>query len=1002
MRTPYQIYKEEVPNGLISSFNALPLEESLRYRMLAAEEGLTSHVIYLEENPLDVPRYAFSAIHTAAGFATAIVSLFPIMSRSSSDKKICFDFLLLRRLLVALGNTDIANTVDLLGEQQSREGLSLRELSTLESLLQEQEQKMRHKLKEEGRQIEMLRTAAPLAVTKMRSSSSTVKLGLTGSQERDAGLSSQEITCLHLLVDSSSSSTQELPKGKEARVVNMVEDTVMKEGGTAIKASKRPRKDKSAEKSHSTTSEEPGMGKRMKVQREGGDNEKNEEEKKLKSSTTVNTRSLLGTEGTTLAKCGRLRALSSQEKRIAAAIQQLLELLAHVYATKCNELVIIFDFLSQKVKELEKMVASAQQQQQQQQQASSVQKEHARALSTSFPSAGSNSASGQKPLALPLGSVNPFLDLNFGNVLSAIAASNRTFRADEECQLEFDEDLLHPIAYSLVKELNRLEGFSTSPFPEPSREEKEKKQALRAAAKRKREEARQKAEEKLRQKEAQAVEQARQLDQIRKLIGSTEDDVVEEDISERQTLPYIHYDELPLGNSILFEKALFVWCMLTSIPKSLQLSKMPFSTFLQGLQEESEGDNALMKEVVQQMLNVGKEQIRSPVSSLRGKTWFSGLVAFVEEASGNKKKPVQVEKIVSSSSSSDEDLEEEEEEEGQEEKNGSHDANGAKEQKKEEETIPLPPPPKTFEDEIRETIEDLKAMHSRASWGNASLSHRLNLLQFCVSELLSNDKVKEEADAVQRDADEVATAMEKGMREIRDEGEKELRSIWKRTTLGGNKRKKVGAVESEGVVEEEANKVKKGTETEEDDVQQIFDTLRTKHSTLYFTWIKKQDDELVGCIIDPIGMDRFRRLYWRFPLDRQHIYVQTTADTLPNPPPLVPKPKNFSLLYPGSPRLLLDDDEESAPSRDGASCGEEGHTFEPPQTTWGVIPTHYLESFCKGLCVGGKHEGSLRRTLLALAPHLQKSNGGTNSVRTRSRSQMFGYANQLNPRSFFF
>lgn len=1013
MRTPYQIYKEEVPHGQISSFNTLPMEESLRYRMMAAEEALAAHVTHLEENPLDIPRYAFSAVHTAGGYATAMVSLFPIMSRSSSERKIYYDFSSLDRLMKLLGNPNIGETLELLRELQTNGTLSLRDLSFLESLLQDLEQKMRHQLKEERKHIEMLRSPAPTTTSKMKSSSSsssiasTIKLDRTESQERDAASLSPESIPPHFVMDSNTSSTQELPQTKMAKA-STVEEIIVEEKTTPVKISKRPRKEKASEKNRSTTPEaETGVGKRLKLEPDGTDKAVvTSGVKKNKSSAATSAISLLGSDGTTLATCGRLRSLTTQEKKIANTLQQLTELLAHVYATKCNDLVVIFDFLSQKVRELEKMVTSVQQQQQSSPpQGPGSQKNPSSGLSTASTAAEEVGSVlvplGPKPPPYP--TVNPFLDLDLPNVLATIAASNRTFRADEECQLEFDEDLIHPIAYALVKELNRLEGFLTPPFEEASEADMAKKQAARAAAKQKREEARRKAEEKQKQKEAQAAAQARELAQLRQLIGgASEEEVVEEDVTEREFLPYVHYDTLPLGEVALFEKALYVWCMLTSIPKSLQLAKMPFSTFVQGLLEESESDNALMREVVQQMLNVGKEQIRSPLWSTRGKTWFTALLTFVEEASGNKKNRKEIEKASSTSSSSEEDLEEEEEEEEEtaEEKPEAAEEGVKEEEKKEELSIPETPPPKTFEDDLRETLEELKGKHSKATWGNASLSQRLNLLQFCVSELLSNEKIKEEADAVQRDADETTAALEKGMREIRDEGEKELRSVWKRVSLAANKRKK----EEEGnpaTTEEGGSNATRGGADAEEEVQQILETVRNKYGTLYSTWIKKQDDEVVGCIIDPIGMDRFHRLYWRFPLDRQQIYVQTTADSVPNPPPLVPIPKDFSLSHSSSLRLLLDDEDAPTSNSPGASAGGVQHS-EPSQMTWGVIPAHYLESYCKGLCVVGRHEGPLRRTLLALAPHLQKASQGASTMRTRSRSQMFGYANQLNPRSFFY
>lgn len=992
MRTPYQIYKEEIPDGQIYFFNALPREESLRYRMLAAEEGIVSHLLYLEENAMDVQKYAFSAVHTAAGYLAALVSFFPVVSRCSSDKKTCFNFSILHRLMMLLGNTDIGTAVDFIEQQQANEKLSLQELSAVEAALQELEQKMRQQLKDENKRIEMFRPSVPIPAMKARSSSScsTVKLDGTESEEQEFVAPSLESSSLNFLMDKSASSTQELPIPKSGRT-EAAEDKVgivVKNDHTPARVVKRARKSSVLDQSDSGIVEEALKGKRMKRQNVEEDSELVEIKKKMTNSGKTAPSSFLESNGTTVATCGRLRSLNPQEKKIATSLQMLLDLLAHVYATKCNELVPLLDFLSQKVKEVKKMVLTVQQQQL----ACNNQKE--------FAATSPTSASPEMMAKQQLSTQYPWLDLDFSQTIAAIAASNRTFRADEECQLEFDEDLIHPIAYCLVKELNRLEGFSTAPFQEPSEEEKAKKQAARAAAKQKREEVRRKAEEKARQKEAQAAEQARELAQLRQLLGSAEEDTTQDDALEKTSLGYVHYGALPLGDVRLFEKALFIWCMITSIPKTLQLSKMPFSTFLLGVQEDSEGDNALMREVVQQMLQVGKEQIRSPMWSTRGKTWFAGLVSFVEEMSGNHKKKAREEKMSNSSSSSEDDLDEEEEEEEHVEKatTGEESETTEKEKAKEDTTITLTTPPeKTLEDDLRDTIEEVKALHSRMSWGNASLFHRLTLLQFCVSEILSGEKAREEADAVQRDADDAINAMEKAMREMREDAEKDLKTIWKRVSLAPRKQKKEEAAEENDTERSGDGNKKKGLEAEE--IQKILDTVRTKHSTLFLTWMKKQDDELTGCIIDPIGMDRFHRLYWRFPLDRQQIYVQTTGDATSNPPPLIPMPSGFSLTHSPTPELLLDD-EETPPLH--ASLGvDKKQPVEVPQTAWGVIPAHYLETYAESLCIAGNHEGPLRRTLLALAPHLQKSSHAFSSIRTRARSQMFGYTNALNATSFF-
>lgn len=896
MRTPYQIYKEAIPDGTVSTFNGLSPEEAMLYRLTAAEESIEEHVTYLHEHPESMATYAVSAIRSAVSYISVVASFIPVMARSEHRMSVQMD--LVEEVMRALSLDTTA--VVCLKEQLRREGsasLSLNELTSLEAELVREEQRLKAQLKQAGKRVETLKLP-PIKKTITATAASSTSNIVEGNEEIIVEGSSSEAIVVP-------GSTPPLPKekrGKAKRPISVdveneplaqvmcVEDD---EAQTAGGAAKKRGKGKGPAAGVSATS---------------------------KSGATA-----------TLENFGRLRQMTTQEKKISAALRQLIQLLSHVFATKCLELIPVFDFLDVKVSALEKQVAVMKTQQ------------------------------AESKKAEVDGVKRPMVDVELSAVREAIANASQLFRDDEEYRLEFDDDLLVPVAHALVVQQNKVEGFATHPLPEPSEEEKAKKLAAREAVRIKREAARRKLEERLKQKEAEEAEKEKEAQQLRALLGSLDGELVEEEADpSSSSLQYVHYPStVPLNDLHLFQKALYVWSMITSLPQSLQLSKMTFQLFVTGIEENNESDNGLMEEVCLRLLEVAVEQFKvsSPSSrfSTRGKTWFPALVDFVAQASGHKKKNVKAAPPPSESSEDDNASPSDEDEEGTE----------GVTVKEEEPTAPV----HTFEDEIAETMGRVNEMGTRASWGNCSLEDRLNLLQFCVLEFLLSAKACEEADAIQRDADESTVGTEKALREIREDTERALKKVWKST---GDSDTNMQA--------EEAGKL-------------IAAALK-KRNALYASWIQRQDDLKTGGIIQPLGTDRFRRLYWRFPLDHS-IYVQSTESTVPHFP-ILPSPPHFTLSPINQKRMLLDDEPsaESSPVRSEAS--------EPTQTTWGLIPAHYLEIFVKGLELTGKKEGALRLALESMAPTLRSNAlSSVTFVRTtRSRHHMLGYTNELKPFSY--
>lgn len=946
MRTPYQIYKENHLQASVILFNSLPPETQATYRILAAEESLTAHITFLTDHPEEKETYRISTTHSAASYMTQFVAVLPLMLRSSTANTVCINLKLLSRVIELLDlDATVLHTLQSTEEDgscalSSSSTVTLQDLLSIEHYFSGIEQQLRQEARESKETIVMLR--GPVGSTGNSPTKGvrnrTIRSGVEPPEKGEANLSSTNDALYPLSENVNQNLSSKEKKRRQTEATGLEPDAA------------RPVK---------------------KLKTEDADPAKNK---------PLHHRSATDILCTTLATCGRLRQLSTQEKKISLLLQQMLQLLAHVYALKFNELVTVFDFLMQKVSVLEKLVAA-------------VKKD----ASTAGPSADAGSPSKVTKNVPP-----PYFDVDVASIRSAIATANRNFRSDSEYQVELDEDLLHPIGYAVISELNRVEGFLTAPFAEPTEEEKKKKQAQRQASIDKRDELRRKAEAKQKEKEEKVAAQKRELTLLRQLLGGgSEEDWVEEDVSFLSSdvklegseasqnkwlssLPYVHYDyPLPLGSLELYEKALFIWCMISSMPETLQLSQMSFQTFCQGVMEDSEEINGLMEEVVQQLMKLAKEAFRdhSPSAARlqsRGKTWFGAMVDFVALASGNKKSSAKQKRNVSQASISDDDQEDDfnddldEDEEGEEE-----------DAKPKDEGEASPPPARTFEDDLRETMERVNELHTRASWGNISILDRLNLVQFCVLEALGSNKVRAEADALEHHAEELAVVMERANREIRDEAEKHIRCVWK------NNSSSKGRGEKKSLPEEE---------NASSGVEHIIKEVQEKRHSLYATWIKKQEDPSVGWIIAPLGTDRFHRVYWRFPLDNK-VYVQSTSETLPNFP-ILPKPSGFTLQSTPKPQMLLDDEEErGSPTLTSGTNATEA----PAQRSWGIIPPSYLQTFAQGLDANGKHEGPLRRTLEGIAPSLVANEANANAFTrtTRSRAYMLGYSNSFKQTSYY-
>ncbi|TPP48224.1 hypothetical protein CGC21_12870 [Leishmania donovani] len=903
-RSPYQVYKATDVNGTVANFNSLPSEELLPYKILSSEETLLASLFVVEGNEEQRERYAVSALHAARVYISHLISYIPLSARSQTAKKVQINIdAVVRTVMLFAANAELLQSVKkMVLTNASGEQVSLKDLSDLEGALNAMEKVYRQKAKGAGEKVDMLRKVAPEPV--IVSSSAAKSQGTTPlTAGEDSGNAASNSTGCSRQRRRRSESTDG-PAGHADLHSDAAALKVAKiEGGTdnaPLAAVYAPKVS--------------GGPKSVRTGLRGG------------------------------LVWGRLRGLTNNEKKVAAMLQAMIQVLGHIFATKFNDLVPIFDMLDERLRAVQAIIDA--------ERAQYKAKEDKR---------------------IP----EPFHEVTLDAVQLALQHSSETFRNDEECRYELDEDLLHPIAHACLRVINHIEGFSTEPFKGPTPEELLKKQQLRDAARAKREEAKRRILEKAEAKAEleRKKEEERQL--MRRRLGDGSDEH-EKDLEEDttlvtpSTLGYVAYTaELPLGTPELFEKALYVWSMLSSVPRALNLSQMHFATFVKGIECVDQDANGLMEEVTKCLLDVSMESVRlrspgTPRIVTRGKNWFDALVEFVGVASGNKKKRRQQQRR---------------EEDTPPEKPAAAMATrgeGAAEAAAEEEVDTDP-----FSLELKATMDKIAGLRSLASWGNVDAIDRLNLLQFCVLEALGSDEVRNEADRVQKDREEEALNAEKKLREIREEAEKELKALLRTlpsvaSTAARKKKTQNSTQKAEPVTKEDnqhtnnAEDEKKGIDEAEGDsetatgkdvretAQRNFEAEREailqevdrKREEVYARLLGVQDGKDDGAIVEPLGMDRYRRLYWRFPMERV-VYVQSVPNLTAVTFPVLAEPPELK--------------QRRASSR----------------------------TFVQTLDRRGEREAPLRHALETLEPYLTALEEPREGRETRARAHMFGYMNLL-------
>ncbi|KAG5489981.1 hypothetical protein JKF63_00100 [Porcisia hertigi] len=997
-RSPYQVYKATDVTGSVAEFSSLPSEELLPYKIASSEETLVASLTVVESSEDLRSKYAVSVLHAASAYISDLISYIPLSLRSQTAKRVQVNLdAIVRTVMLFATKSELLQSVkNMLLVNAQGEQVSLKDLSELEDVLNVMEKEFRQKAKGAGEKVDMLRKVAPEPVVvsanrpKIQCASPSAAGDENGEAASDLKGSSAQRRRRSLSTDGPAANG-ELQGDAAALKVAKIEG----DGRKAPLALMQGRKPAGGPKSAHTS-------------RRGG---------------------LLW---------GRLRALTSNEKKVVAMLHSTIQVLGHIFASKFNDLVPIFDILEERFRAIQAIVNADRE---------------------------AYKAKGDKKLP------EPFHDVTLDGIQLALEESSDTFRNDEECRYELDEDLLHPIAHACLQVINQIEGFLTDPFKAPTPEELAKKQQLRDASRAKRDDAKRRMLERV---EAKA-ELERKKEEERQLIrqrlgdgGDGFDDDLEEDttIVNPSTLGYVAYaTKLPLETPDLYEKALYIWSMLVSLPRALNLSQMHFATFLKGIQCDDQDANGLMEEVTRSLLDVSLENVRvrspdTPRIMTRRKNWFDALVEFVGVASGNKKRRQQQQRQRRASTTEDDEDEETDSDADTSSSTSSSSSSSPSSAKgraddKSDEVVSSEPKEKSaanednvengtaqavveeeadtdpFSLELKETMEKVAALRTLASWGNVDVVDRLNLLQFCVQEALTSDNVRSEADRLQRDREDEMLNAEKKLKEIREEAERDLKALLRtlpaataqkakkapKSKQNGNSVKtrdtqEVHNAKQDGQGGEEGENAQGALEQDPEESAKFFEAEREailkgvdrKREEVYARLFSVQDGQDNGAIIEPLGMDRYRRLYWRFPLERV-VYVQSVPDFTTATFPVLAEPPALEQRSVAS-RLLLLDDEESALQggrRRGArgAAGVVADTLRTDndrsavQTRWGVIPNEHLSAFIQTLDRRGEREASLRRALEPLVPYLKNLQEPREGRETRARAHMFGYLNRL-------
>lgn len=956
VRTPFQLFKLDRPEGTIGEFNSLPPAESLKYKIAAAQSKLQS----LLGSPSE---QATMSNQSKASVAKGLYDLLNIVAslQSAAAPAGSIDNDVVGSALTLIG---LGSDTPLGDEAQVQQ--AAQKVKEVETSLKKQARSdpLDDQLLRKSARIQEQREAAQATPDVIEVPRPTVKA------TKAIHVDEPQVHAV-INVDSGSHSSLVVPLENIPELSCAI--SVMSEGAVNSteepaprppaldKPKKAPRREKAAENT------EAGAG--------GGD-------KPVRAQKQQRT---LFQE--------RRPALIGSEKKVIRGLEEMILNMAAVYAKKDNQLLPLFDGFREAT---QLMIAH-------------VDKE----LTSNYPVE-------TRDITKPV----PFHGLDLVSILDAINASAKRFDAnDDECRSEFDEYLLHPIAHRVMTAINALEGFQSQPERVLSEKEIEARKAAREAERTKREDAAQKQLQKIREREEAAAKKEEEKKILRNLSKALDLDQLVEDteIPYPSELGFVQYASLPLSLDH-YEQALQVWAMIVSVPRALLLSQCPFSLFVTAL-KENKSENGLMEEIFRSLNDINVPHANAilapqgtPKINTRGRDWFSLVIEFINLTSGVKKvvrdkKKKQAESSEDESSDDSDDSSDESDEDNDEEDDENSEASNSGDGSNEEEdaatnekepekpaAVPVDPDAHLSpqEKKLKTTMEAIAELRNYASWGNIDVGDRLNILQYCVNYALESDTVSEEADRLRKTGIEEQQAYDKKINDARQEGEKEIRALAK---LEAQSKKPV-AVGAEAPKPVDFAKKK----------AQIVANMEALIREARINKFTKADQEDRGARIVPLGQDRYRRLYWRMPLDKsvlvQTVHSITSAFPVYDVAPPLKLPNESDEAAAKRLSILVDEEEPAPPPKKRGRAETASNTTTPAlseveivemkQSSWGVITSEYLPQFVGSLDQRGRREGPLKLALQPLEEYLKHLEAPTEGVRmTRSRAAAHGYLNKL-------
>lgn len=764
-------------------------------------------------------------------------------------------------------------------------------------------------------------------------------------------------------------------------------------------------------------------------------------------------------------------------------------------------------------------------------------------------------------------------------VSDAVDKMEEEWKSDEMIRLmeELDEDIIHPVAFAALSQVNTIQGHLNPGAPHvvtekqkvakkarldahrAKKEQLEKKLAEKEAKKAGEEERKKKREEELKKKEEEKLAKKKEIDEKRQKLNelnaakqavksgraSGAKRIVEDnELRGKPILDAVVYKPAPLGH--FFPRILRCWVQLACFCKTLKLTQMPLGIFVKWVVDRPferqmvQGEATIARDIVRGLCEAINHKNRTKLSETlaifdekgysKDHVWLLHAIDVVETESkrravaavklrnfrraraqmtakqrraieikekaasnaekkqqkgkGNSKKKQQQEEEDdedddededdSDDDDDDEDDEEEEEEENEDdefsdddEDDNNNNNNTSSDQLQPDDANNVTPAQKEEEAKLPEELfaEMVTALGTEIAelkpvrWHAVSPGRRITLLEILLTLFLETELASDAATAVGRDMRVQSALLDKRLKDIQDECDKQVKEINKKEELKTNP-------------QEMKNQLLKVTKKRDRD-------FATATQNFNFRYLKDSDH---GYRALPLGRDRYKRLYWLFPAEAK-LFVETVpGETVTDFPlervaredekgdqpqqqqqdeeeeededdeenilmgknslknyewelqspalvtPAMNKPNNAAA---NNAQLLLDDEEAPSPrvssgagknnnNNKKAAANEKNNnnnstttnnnkklqpaeidpefSEEFPENIWGFVPFEQVRELTKQLDARGVRESQLRKNLgkcLSMIDKVVDQSSAAPRMMTRSRAQHDGYENRF-------